>query len=144
VAAHLDEIEKVGARFVSVMDGLDTESKSARAAVVLLADFARAESENTSMRVEGAERHLRKSDRWLGGRPPYGLKPDPGTRRLTLDPETLEPVHIGEGIISVEERELILRRIGSRTLRFTGGRAMQGAAPRCLQDSPIAAVADRG
>jgi site-specific DNA recombinase len=194
-------------RFVSVMDRLDTDEKSARDAVTLLAALARAESENTSTRVGSAKRHLREAGKWIGGRPPYGLTmnresrklvPDPetavyarliadealagsslveiarllnthgvesprggewnfstilqllrspafaglmpqtestlsadGTRkyghrvRPYIDPLTLTPVQIGDGIIGVEERELILRTIEGRTLSFAGKRDSQ-------------------
>jgi site-specific DNA recombinase len=88
VAAHLDEFQKAGARFVSVMDDLDTDEKSARDAMMLLADLARAESENTSVCVGSAKRHLREAGKWIGGRPPYGLKVDPETQRLVPDQET--------------------------------------------------------
>jgi len=214
VSAHLDEFQKVGARFVSVMDHLDTEEKSARDAMMLLADLARAESENTSMSVESAKRHLRGAGKWIGGRPPYGLKLNPETGRLVPDPETavyarliadealagstlveiarllnthgvesprggegnsstilqllrspalagimpqtetalaadgtrkyghrvhpyidpvtLMPVHIGEGIVGVEEREFILRKIEDRTLSFAGNRKAQNRSPSLL------------
>jgi len=207
VSAHLDEFQQAGARFVSVMDRLDTDEKSARDAVTLLAALARAESENTSTRVGSAKRHLREAGKWIGGRPPYGLTmnresrklvPDPetavyarliadealagstlveiarllnthgvesprggewnsstilqllrspafaglmpqtestlsadGTRkyghrvRPYIDPLTLTPVQIGDGIIGVEERELILRTIEGRTLSFAGKRDSQ-------------------
>lgn len=199
---------------MSVMDRLDTEEKSARDAMMMLADLARAESENTSMRVESAKRHLRGAGKRIGGRPPYGLKLDPETKRLVPDPETavyarliadealagsalveiarllnahgvesprggewnsstilqllrspafaglmpqtettltadgtrkyghrvhpyidpvtLNPVHIGEGVIGVEERELILRKIEGRTLSFAGNRKVQNRGSALL------------
>ncbi|MDN3240844.1 recombinase family protein [Glycomyces tritici] len=214
VSMHLTEFQKAGARFISVMDHLDTAEKSARDAMALLADLARAESENTSMRVESAKRHLRGAGKWIGGRPPYGLKVDPETRRLVpdaetavyarliadealagstlveiarllnthgvesprggewnsstilqllrspafagimpqtemavsadgtrkyghrvhpyIDPVTLMPVHIGEGVIGVEERELILQKIESRTLSFAGSRKVENRSPALL------------
>jgi DNA invertase Pin-like site-specific DNA recombinase len=214
VASHLGEFQKAGARFISVMDDLDTADKSAIGAMMLLADLARAESENTSMRVESAKRHLRRAGKWIGGRPPYGLKLDPESQRLVPDPETavyarliadealagstlvaiarllnmhgvesprggewnastilqllrspafagimpqtetavsgdgtrkyghrvhpyidpvsLKPVHIGEGIIGAEERELILRKIEGRRLPFAGNRSGQDRSPALL------------
>ncbi|MDA1386303.1 MULTISPECIES: recombinase family protein [Glycomyces] len=214
VAAHLDKFQKAGARFVSVMDKLDTDEKSARDVMMLLADLARAESENTSMRVESAKRHLREAGKWAGGRPPYGLKVDRETQRLVPDPETavharliadealagstlveiarllnghgiesprggewnsstvlqllkspafagimprtetavsadgtrkyghrvhpwidpvtLMPVSIGEGVIGVEEREIILRKIASRSLSFAGSRTGRNHSPALL------------
>lgn len=88
VADVLQAFDEVGGRLVSVMDRLDTSTDFGREAVGLLAEFARAESRSTGLRVGNAKQHLRKTGRWIGGRPPYGLKLDPTSRRLIRDPET--------------------------------------------------------
>jgi site-specific DNA recombinase len=204
VERFLDDVESTGGRLVSVMDGIDTRSAPDREAVSLLASFARAESEAIGMRVGNAKSYLRISGRWPGGRPPYGLKVHPETKRLHPDPETavyarlivdealegtalvkiarllnshgvesprggqwnsstivqllrspalaglmpqterleaedgsprygsrvspfvdpasLEPVCIGEGILSVDEREAILRQLDAKAAVFTARR----------------------
>ncbi|MFJ7968845.1 recombinase family protein [Streptomyces sp. NPDC096324] len=61
-----------------------------------------------------------------------------GTRKYSnrvspyRDPETLEVVRIGDGIISVGERELILRQLESRTLPLAGRRHGHGQGKSLL------------
>ncbi|GHJ30062.1 hypothetical protein TPA0910_44950 [Streptomyces hygroscopicus subsp. sporocinereus] len=88
VGKALDDINRVGGRLVSVMDGLDTNNDSARVTIELLAELARNESRNLGMRVGNAKRYLRRKGQWIGGQPPYGLKVDPETKKLVHDPET--------------------------------------------------------
>ncbi|WP_328872645.1 recombinase family protein [Streptomyces sp. NBC_00287] len=87
VGKVLDDIEKAGGRFVSVVDGLDTSNDSARMVVAMLAELARSESENLGTRVGHAKRYLRSKGQWVGGQPPYGLLIDPKTKKLMHDPE---------------------------------------------------------
>ncbi|MFF1644935.1 recombinase family protein [Streptomyces sp. NPDC058240] len=204
VGKVLDDIEKAGGRFVSVIDGLDTSNDSARMIVAMLAELARSESKNLGTRVGHAKRYLRSKGQWIGGQPPYGLKVDPKTKKLVhdpedavyarliadealagvslvkiarllneydipsprggqwnaasimqllrspalaglmpetetvetddgekkytgrvfpyQDPETLDPVEIGEGIITVGERDRIIRQFESRTFVHAGKR----------------------
>lgn len=84
----LDELTCVGGRLVSVMDGLDSSSPGARLAIASLAEWAQAESRTQGERIGHAKRFLRSQGRWIGGRPPYGLRIEPGSRRLGPDPET--------------------------------------------------------
>ncbi|MEU7294029.1 recombinase family protein [Streptomyces exfoliatus] len=88
VGKALDDMDRVGGRLVSVMDGLDTGNDSARAAIGVLAELARNESRDLGMRVGSAKRYLRQRGQWIGGKPPYGLLVDPGTKKLVHDPET--------------------------------------------------------
>ncbi|WP_405855313.1 recombinase family protein [Streptomyces sp. NBC_00090] len=88
VGKALDDIDRVGGRLISVMDGLDTSSDSARAVVGMLAELAHNESRDLGMRVGSAKRYLRQRGQWIGGRPPYGLLVDSGTKKLVHDPET--------------------------------------------------------
>ena len=122
VGKALDDIGRAGGRLVSVMDGLDTRNDSARITIAMLAELARNESRNLGMRVGSAKRYLRQRGQWIGGQPPYGLLVDPETKKLVHDPETLETVSIGEGIITVGERELILRQLEARTFPLAGKR----------------------
>ncbi|MBR7828646.1 recombinase family protein [Actinospica sp. MGRD01-02] len=84
----LDDLSRVGARIVSVMDRKDTSDESDRIAIALLAELARQESKNIGTRVGNAKRYLRTRGQWIGGQPPYGLMVDPETKRLTPDPDT--------------------------------------------------------
>lgn len=66
----------------------------------------------------------------------YEEQPD-GTRKYTnrvspyRDPETLETVSIGEGIITVGERELILRRLEARTFPWQGSGTARSKGSLC-------------
>src|SRR5215218_8927621 len=84
VGLILDELEKVGGRIVFVADGLDTSKPGVRPIIAILAEQARAESDNTSWRVGQWHLHNRRHGIWNQQRP-YGyvvdengqLKPHP-------------------------------------------------------------------
>jgi site-specific DNA recombinase len=84
VGLILDELEKVGSRIVFVADGLDTSKPGVRPIIAILAEQARAESDNTSWRVRQWHLHNRRQGVWNQQRP-YGyvvdenghLKPHP-------------------------------------------------------------------
>jgi site-specific DNA recombinase len=95
VGLILDELEKVGGRIVFVADGLDTSKPGARPIIAILAEQARAESDNTSWRVGQWHMHNRRHGVWNQKRP-YGyvvengrLKPHPTeapiVRRMIYD-----------------------------------------------------------
>ncbi|WP_165546972.1 recombinase family protein [Kribbella sindirgiensis] len=86
VGEFLQTIGAVGGRLISVHDGLDTSEQSDRRLVEMLAERARSESENLSLRVRSAKRYLRSKGQWIGGAPPYGLVVQDG--RLAVDPAT--------------------------------------------------------
>ncbi|KIQ65538.1 hypothetical protein TR51_16940 [Kitasatospora griseola] len=62
----------------------------AKVFLMLASIFAEMELKRIKARVAGAHRHLRKTDRWAGGQPPYGYRivDRPGGGR------TLEPDHV--------------------------------------------------
>jgi site-specific DNA recombinase len=83
VGLILDELEKVGGRIVFVADGLDTSQQGVRQIIAILAEQARAESDNTSWRVGQWHLHNRRAGLWKQQRP-FGylvedgrLKPHP-------------------------------------------------------------------
>jgi DNA invertase Pin-like site-specific DNA recombinase len=83
VGLILDELEKAGGRIVFVADGLDTSKPGVRPIIAILAEQARAESDNTSWRVEQWHLHNRRHGVWNQQRP-FGyvvekgrLKPHP-------------------------------------------------------------------
>ena len=75
VGLILDDLEKVGARIVSVADGLDTSRPGVRPIIAILAEQARAESDNTSWRVGQWHLHNRRLGVWNQKRP-YGYVVD--------------------------------------------------------------------
>lgn len=86
VGQLLDQIEARGGRLVSVMDNLDTHNAQSRMVVALLAELARAESENTSLRVRSAKEGQRAAGRWVGGSPPYGYAITDDRQLVPVDP----------------------------------------------------------
>ncbi|HKF00296.1 MAG TPA: recombinase family protein [Actinomycetes bacterium] len=95
VGLILDELEKAGARIVFVADGLDTSKHGARQLIAMLAEQARAESDNTSWRVGQWHLYNRRAGLWKQQRP-FGylvengrLKPHPNeapiVRRMIND-----------------------------------------------------------
>ena len=69
VGLILDELEKVSGRIVFVADGLDTSEPGARPVIAILAEQARAESDNTSWRVGQWHLHNRRHGVWNQQRP---------------------------------------------------------------------------
>ncbi len=88
VGLLLDQLERVGGRLVSVMDGLDSIHPHARTIMATLSEPARSESRTLGERVGHTKRYLRGQGRWIGGMPPYGLMIDPNSGRIAPDPET--------------------------------------------------------
>jgi DNA invertase Pin-like site-specific DNA recombinase len=80
VGLILDELEKVGGRIVFVADGLDTSKPGVRPIVAILAEQARAESDNTSWRVGQWHMHNRRHGVWNQQRP-YGYVVENGRLR---------------------------------------------------------------
>jgi DNA invertase Pin-like site-specific DNA recombinase len=80
VGLILDELEKVGGRIVFVADGLDTSKPGVRPIIAILAEQARAESDNTSWRVGQWHLHNRRQGIWNQKRP-YGYVVENGRLR---------------------------------------------------------------
>jgi DNA invertase Pin-like site-specific DNA recombinase len=79
--AHAD-----GSRRIVGVDGTDTGDPRRRLETIIRAEMARDEAERLAVRVSRAKRFARSEGRWLGGRPPLGLRVEGG--QLTRDPET--------------------------------------------------------
>ena len=80
VGLILDELEKVGGRIVFVADGLDTSKPGVRPIIAILAEQARAESDNTSWRVGQWHMYNRRHGVWNQKRP-YGYVVENGRLR---------------------------------------------------------------
>ena len=115
VGLILDELEKVGGRIVFVADGLDTSKPGVRPIIAILAEQARAESDNTSWRVGQWHLHNRRHGVWNQQRP-YGYVVDENGR---LKPHPTEAP--------------IVRRMKDE---FLGGASLRGIA-RWLNDEGI-------
>jgi site-specific DNA recombinase len=148
VGDALDRLDAVGARLVSVEDGLDTSRPEARMVVALLSEVARSESANIGTRVASAKAHLRTLGRWIGGQPPFGLRlasagvlePDPKTGPIAR--EIADRVLAGESVIGVvtdlNKRGVASARGGTWTVgsatQLLRGPAFAGLLPETEKD----------
>lgn len=85
LGALLDKHAASGRRILGV-DGTDTGDDRQRLATIVRGEIAREEAENIGKRVARTKRSRRADGRWLGGRPPYGLRVVEG--HVEPDPET--------------------------------------------------------
>lgn len=105
------DAEAAGVVLVSVHDPLDLATPQGRMAAQMLAVFGEFERGVVRDRIMSMRRHLQRQGRWTGGRPPYGLRPEPhpdGGKHLVRDPEAAEVirriaarVEAGEGISTI-------------------------------------------
>src|SRR5690606_23082190 len=89
------DAEAAGVVLVSVHDPLDLATPQGRMAAQMLAVFGEFERGVIRDRIMSMRRHLQRHGRWTGGRPPYGLKPEPhpdGGKVLVRDPEAAKIV----------------------------------------------------
>ncbi len=107
VGLVLDAVAKVGGRIVFLKDSLDTSAPGSRPVIVLVSELARAESENTSLRVRSTKDAARSRGEWLGGPAPFGYIVDE-SRKLRAHPtefalarEVVERVLAGETLLTI-------------------------------------------
>ncbi|MFD0633154.1 recombinase family protein [Catenulispora yoronensis] len=85
--------EEHGKNLVFVDDGFDLTTPIGKAMAYIAAVFAEMEVQRTSERVKAAQKELRTSVRWGGGRPPFGFMtapaPDGKGRILVQDPSAV-------------------------------------------------------
>jgi DNA invertase Pin-like site-specific DNA recombinase len=66
-----------GVKFVTVKDGIDTNTPIGEAMMYLAVIFSSIEVQNDSLRITDNLRHLASSGYWCGGQPPLGYKIEP-------------------------------------------------------------------
>jgi site-specific DNA recombinase len=107
VGAILDKLENTGRKIVTVVDGVDTSQATGRLMIGLLAEMARSESVNTSVRPKAQRREAREKGRISVGSPPWGMTrredgsyvPDLETGPIAR--EVLDRVLAGEATINL-------------------------------------------
>ena len=81
-----DVLKVIGkARVVFDYDDLDSSIERHRGQIIQEAERARSYSERLHTRVTDIKARQREAGEWLSGRPPYGLKVDPKTRKVSPD-----------------------------------------------------------
>jgi site-specific DNA recombinase len=156
VGLVLDRLEAVGSRVVFLQDALDSSIENNRMVIAIMAEQARQESHNTSIRSKAGLRSRRLSARWVGGAPPYGWRlacqtlpsnrkpehfivaPDVEPGRLVLDPETAP--HVQEAVSRIIEGDS-LNSIASdfvaRGIPTARGGRWHAATVRSILASPV-------
>jgi site-specific DNA recombinase len=86
VGPLLDVLESSGSRLVFVMDHLDTAQPQTRVLVAVLSEFARNESQNTSLRIRSAREAQRLGGIWMHNRPPFGYRLAADHRLAPVEP----------------------------------------------------------
>ncbi|MFD0274636.1 recombinase family protein [Kitasatospora sp. NPDC127111] len=118
VAHWAEENRKV---LVFTVDGITLDYRKGRESsfgnelakvfLMLASIFAEMELKRIKARVAGAHRHLRKTDRWAGGQPPYGYRivdRPGGGRTLEPDPVTSEAVrYMGKLLLEGQSQWMI-------------------------------------
>jgi site-specific DNA recombinase len=90
----LAELDEAGVAFASATEPFDTSTSIGRMLVQLLGVFAEFERETIIDRVTKGMATKAAKGKWPGGQRPYGYRADPGTSKLTPNPE--EAPHLRE------------------------------------------------
>lgn len=107
LAGLMDALEsRPGTLFVALQDGLRSDSAAWRLVAGMLAEVARMESDNISLRIKSDRAVRLRAGLWGGGRVPYGYRPVEalGGKRLVQDAEEVAVV-----------REIVERLLGGES-----------------------------
>jgi site-specific DNA recombinase len=115
VGLVLDELEKVGGRIIFVKEGLDSSDPNSRLIIGVLAERARAESDQISWRVEQFHETARRMGLWVRVRP-YGY---------VVEDHRLKP-HPEEALIV---RRIVDELLAGSSLRATARRLNEDGVP---------------
>ncbi|WP_370113445.1 recombinase family protein [Streptacidiphilus sp. MAP12-33] len=135
VDSLIDEFKQVGARMVATGQGLD--SSRDRMPFVLLAEMARAEAENISVRTTVGHRAAKRAGKWPGGRAPYGLRIDKASHRLAPHPDTYGTARrIADALLAGRTPSLIAGDLNAEGIASPGGKSWRAAAIVNLAKNP--------
>ncbi|MFI1306597.1 recombinase family protein [Streptomyces sioyaensis] len=87
VGQVLDQFEAKDARLLAHMDGLDSSVPQHRGLFAWLAEQARSESYNTSLRTRRTKAAKKVTGEWPGGQPPFGLRVRKGKKATEEHPK---------------------------------------------------------
>ena len=124
----LAELDEAGVAFASATEPFDTSTSIGRMLVQLLGVFADFERETIIDRVTKGMATKAAKGKWPGGQRPYGYRADPGTSKLTPNPE--EAPHLREIFRLYTEERLGTRAVAGvlnrRGVRTRSGRPWSG------------------
>ncbi|WP_327325997.1 recombinase family protein [Streptomyces sp. NBC_01210] len=141
VGLVLDQFDAKGARLVAHMDGLDSSIPQHRGLFAWLAEQARAESFNTSMRTRSTKAEKKITGAWPGGQPPYGLrvlKGKKGGKKPTHHhPKEYETARrIADGLLANKAAGAIADELNAEGLRTRRGGLWRSSTITQLAHSP--------
>ncbi|MEW2351994.1 recombinase family protein [Streptomyces sp. NPDC006684] len=131
----LDEFEKKGARLVAHIDGLDSSIPQHRGLFAWLAEQARSESYNTSVRVRSTKAEKKLTGAWPGGQPPYGLRAR--KRKTEHNPKEYAVARrIADALLDNRSAAAIAAELNADGLRTRRGGMWRGSTITQLAHSP--------
>jgi site-specific DNA recombinase len=128
--------ERPSALFVALNDGLNSSQPAWRIIASVLAEVARMEADNTSLRVRSAVKAMRHAGRFPGGIVPYGYWPAP---RLLGPGRILEPNHTEATTI----RQVAERILAGDSLTRVASHLHDAGVPTPRSDYRLAQMAGR-
>jgi DNA invertase Pin-like site-specific DNA recombinase len=137
VGQVLDQFEAEGARLLAHMDGLDSSIPQHRGLFAWLAEQARAESYNTSIRTRRTKAEKKLTGAWPGGQPPYGLRIRKGKKTVEINPKEY-PVarRIANELLRNENAGDIADRLNAEGIRTRRGHLWRSSTITQLAHSP--------
>jgi len=133
VADLIDTLDvRADALFVALSDGLRSNRPAWRIIASVLAEVARMEAENMSLRVRSSVRKLKTTGRFSGGTVPFGYRSAPASdgpgRVLEVDPiESAIVRELAERVLAGELISHIVANLNDRAIPTAGSEARRAA-----------------
>lgn len=86
IGSALDEFDRRRARLYVLQENLDSSQQGTRIVFAILAERAREEIKDLTLRVTTGKTAARTAGKWPGGRTPYGVRSPKGSGRIERDP----------------------------------------------------------
>ncbi|MFI5543576.1 recombinase family protein [Streptomyces sp. NPDC051815] len=133
----LDTFESRNARLVAHMDGLDSSVPQHRGLFAWLAEQARAESYNTSVRTRTTKAEKKRQGAWPGGQPPYGLRVRKGQTATEHHPKEYATARrIADLLLGAESASAIAEKLNADGLTTRRGGKWRSSTITQLAHSP--------
>ncbi|MFG2954392.1 recombinase family protein [Streptomyces sp. NPDC048291] len=131
----LDQFERIGARLIAHIDGLDSSVPQHRGLFAWLAEQARSESYNTSTRTRSTKAEKKLTGAWPGGQPPYGLRVR--KKRTQRNPKEFETARrIADALLNNDSAQSIADELNADGLRTRRGGMWRSSTITQLTHSP--------
>ncbi|MEU7432154.1 recombinase family protein [Streptomyces sioyaensis] len=137
VGQVLDDFERMGARLVAHMDGLDSSIPQHRGLFAWLAEQARAESFNTSTRTRSTKAEKKLAGVWPGGQPPYGLRVRKGRTKAEHHPREIATARrIAEALLRNKSTAAVAEMLNAEGIKTRRGHEWRSTSITQLAHSP--------